>query len=213
MRFALALAVVIGAATPLAAPLAAQRADARLEIVVNSTTVTEGPARHRVESSVEPEHEGSPGQRSLSTRIAFGWSFGERADGSDDLTGRSDWGVLVQYEPTKQIFNIVRQNEQLFENFGAFPTLAAAEAQLERPFRVGLRPDRSGQYYYNLIVEVQALTETDLDALQHWVRGTKSQGSSNPLSAIGRGMRSLLSRVLGGDKRRIVQQSGVFVVP
>ena len=132
---------------------------------------------------------------------------------ADDLTGRSEWGVLVQYEPTKQIFNIVRQNEQLFENFGAFPTLAAAEMQLERPFRVGLRPDRSGRYYYNLIVEVQALTETDLDALQHWVRGTKSQGSSNPLSAIGRGMRSLLSRVLGGDKRRIVQQSGVFVVP
>ena len=44
MRFALALAVVIGAATPLAAPLAAQRTDARLEIVVNSTTITEGPA-------------------------------------------------------------------------------------------------------------------------------------------------------------------------
>lgn len=120
--------------------------------------------------------------------------------------------MLVQYEPTKQIFNVIRQNDQLFENFGSFTSLAAAEAQLAKPFRVGLRPERPGRYYYNLIVEVQALTETDLDALQHWARGTKAGGSGNPLSAVGRGMRSLLSRVLGGDKRRIVQQSGVFVV-
>src|SRR5262245_14227936 len=62
----------------------------------------------------------------------------------DELTGQSDWSVLVQYEPTKQIFNVIRQTEQAFENFGAFPNLAAAEAQLARPLRIGLRPDRSG---------------------------------------------------------------------
>ena len=42
-----------------------------------------------------------------------------------------------------------------------------AEAQFDGPFRARLHPNRSGRYYYNLTVEVQTLTETDLDALQH----------------------------------------------
>lgn len=212
MRFALALLLLVGV-TPFAAPLAAQRNEARLEIVVNSTTSTEGPAIIASNLLSNPNTRDLLVNGAFPTGIRFRLELWRLGGWANDLAGRSEWGVLVQYDPTKQIFNVVRQNDQLFENFGALPTLAAVEAQLAQPFRVGLRPDRAGRYYYNLTVEVQALTETDLDALQHWVRGTKSQGSSNPLSALGRGMRSLLSRVLGGDKRKIVQQSGVFIVP
>jgi hypothetical protein len=200
-------------AVPIAAPLSAQRADPRLEIVVNSSTIAEGPAIVASNLLSNPTTRDLLINGPFPTGIRFRLELWRVGGWSSALTGRSEWGVLVQYDPTKQLFNIIRQNEQLFENFGSFPSLAAAEAQLEKPFRVGLRPDRSGRYYYVLTAEIQALTESDLDALQHWARGTKAQGSSNPLSALGRGMRSLLSRVLGGDKRKIVQPSGVFSVP
>lgn len=207
------MAVAVPLSVPLAAPLSAQRADPRLEIVVNSATIAEGPAVIASNLLSNPTTRDLLINGPFPTGIRFRLELWRKGGWTDALTGRSEWGVLVQYEPTKQVFNIIRQNEQLFENFGSFASLAAAEAQLEKPFRVGLRPDRSGRYYYVLTAEIQALTESDLDALQHWARGTKSQGSSNPLSALGRGVRSLLSRVLGGDKRKIVQQSGVFSVP
>jgi hypothetical protein len=214
VRFALALSLLLGAA-PFVAPLSAQNLDPHLEIIVNPTTImTEGPAIVAAGLLSNPTTKDLLVNGPFPTGIAFRlqlWRKGGLL--GDDLMGQSDWSVLVQYEPTKQTFNVIRQTEQAFENFGGFPNLASAEAQLARPLRIGPRPDRAGRFYYNLIVDVQALTETDLDALQHWARGTKSQGSSNVLSALGRGVRSLLSRTLGGDKRRIIQQSGVFVVP
>lgn len=204
----------MAAAVPFPSPLTAQSAAPRLEIVVNPATLTEGPAIVTSNLLSNPTTRDLLINGPFPTGIRFRLELWRKGGGwGDDLAGRSEWGVLVQYDPTKQVFNIIRQNEQLFESFGSFGSLAAAEAQLEKPFRVGLRPDRSGRYYYVLTADIQALTESDLDALQHWARGTKSQGSSNPLSALGRGVRSLLSRVLGGDKRRIIQQSGVFSVP
>jgi hypothetical protein len=209
VRFILALLLFVGAA-----PLAAQRDSARFEIIVNSATILEGPTITAANLLSNAQTKDALINGAFPAGIRFRLQLWRKGGLIDDLTGVSEWDVLVSYDPTKQLFSFLRkQNEQLFEEYGGLPSLAAAEAQFNRPFRVGLRPDRSGRYYYNLIVEVQTLTETDLDALHHWLRGTKGQGSNNPLSVVGRGFRSLLSRVLGGDKRTYVHQSGVFVVP
>lgn len=209
MRFILALLVLVGAA-----PLAAQRDSARFEIVLNAATILEGPTITAANLLANEQTKDALVNGAFPAGVRFRLELWRMGGWINELAGRSEWNVVVSYDPTKQLFSFIRrQNEQLFEEYGGLPSLAAAEAQFDRPFRVGLRPDRSGRYYYNLIVEVQTLTETDLDALQHWLRGTKAKGSGNPLSVVGRGFRTLLSRVLGGDKRTYVHQSGVFVVP
>ncbi|HEX3866032.1 MAG TPA: hypothetical protein VHV78_04735, partial [Gemmatimonadaceae bacterium] len=79
--------------------------------------------------------------------------------------------------------------------------------------RASLHPARSGRYYYSLLVEVQTLTESDLDALQQWLHGPSAPGHGNPITTLRSGVGTLLSRMLGGDKRQYKQQSEPLVVP
>src|SRR5262249_7549374 len=36
----------------------------------------------------------------------------------DDLDGRTEWDMLVSYDPTRQSFNVIRRLENQFEDFG-----------------------------------------------------------------------------------------------
>lgn len=209
MRFAcrsLALLALLSAT-----PLAAQRDVVRLEIAVTPGSVQEGPAVSTANLLSDAE------TRDL---LAHGFTAGIHyrlelwREGTvvNDFDGRSEWDVLVSYDPTRKVYSVVRkQNNDILENFGAFRTLDSAETMFGRPMRVPLRPNRAGRYYYNLIVEVRALTESDLDALMQFLRGDRR--GSNPFSFIGTGIKKLLSRVLGGAKRHYEQQSVFFSFP
>lgn len=211
MRFALPLSLFL-IAVPPRPPADVQRDDARIEIVLNQSALGDGPAITASRLLSNPNTKDLLVNGAFPTAIRFRLQLWRKGGWwSDDLSGRFDWDILVRYDPTKQVFNLVRrQNDRDIEDFGSLPNLDAVESQLARPFKVPLRPVGGGRYYYNLNVEVQALTETDLDALQHWLRGTKAQGSSNPVSWLARGVRSLFARALDGDKRHYVVQSGVF---
>jgi hypothetical protein len=134
----------------------------------------------------------------------------------DDPAGVTEWDVLVQYEPVSQLYRVVRKhgNNQL-EDFGGFATLASAEAQIDRAYRIGLRPERVGRYYYILTLQIETLTVSDLDATMRWLRGEARpavSGQNNPLTAVRNGLGVLLSRVLGGENRKYEQRTGVFSV-
>jgi hypothetical protein len=126
----------------------------------------------------------------------------------------TEWDVLVAFDPAAEMFNVVRRGDEnrVLENYGGFPTLVAAEAQFGRPLRVELHPDGSGKFYYNLVLDVQTLTVSDLDALQQWLRGPEAP-SKNPLKAIRSGIGTLVSRLLGGDKRHYERRSDIFTIP
>ncbi|HXD49789.1 MAG TPA: hypothetical protein VN600_13495 [Gemmatimonadaceae bacterium] len=131
----------------------------------------------------------------------------------DDLRDKAEWGVLVQYDPTTRMYNVVRRmGTQVHENFGGAPSAAAADAQFGAPLRIALRPMSRGRYYYNLVVDERTLTESDLDALQQWLNGPSAPGKANPITAVRSGLGIILSRVLGGDKRHFEARSGEFTV-
>ena len=60
---------------------------------------------------------------------------------------------------------------------------------------------------------MQTLTESDLDALQQWLRGPTAPGRGNPITALRSGIGTLFSRILGGDKRHYESRSELFTVP
>jgi hypothetical protein len=195
--------------TPL--PLQQQSEGPRLEVAVTSGSVQEGPAVSTANLLNDAETRDLL-RHGFPAGIHYRLELWRRGGVVDDFDGRSDWDVLVSYDPTRKLYSVVRkQDSDILENFGAFTTVEAAEAQFGRALRVPLRPNRAGRYYYNLIVEVQVLTETDLDALQQWMRGPDR--NKNPFNVIGRGFRKLLSRVLGGAKRHYEQQSASFQFP
>jgi hypothetical protein len=127
----------------------------------------------------------------------------------DDLEGRLDWRVIVQYDPSAQRYRVVRQQATKVEDLGSFATLATAQSTLERPTRTTLVPEREGvRYYYALALDIEALSVSDMDQLERWLRGVKGNTAA---SAVGSGLRTLMLRMLGGEKRHYAGRSVVFV--
>jgi len=132
----------------------------------------------------------------------------------DNLESSTPWTVLVRFDPYAKSYQIVRQRARDTEVPAAFPERAAAEAALERAVPVALAPLRSGEtYYYNVVLDVETLSFTDLDELERWLRGDlqpAARGRLNPVSALRRGIGSLVSRMLGGERRHYEARSASF---
>jgi hypothetical protein len=196
----------------IALPVSAQRAP-RFDIAVApASALTEGPAvsSDRLLSDAKTREHLRNG---FPARIHYRLELWRKGGIFDDLAGRTEWDVLVNYDPSSQLYNAIRRSadDRLREDFGGFQSLTSAEAQIGRAFKPPLHPTRPGRYYYSLTVDIQTLTQSDLDALQQWLRGPDAK-TNNPLAVIGSGLGTLLSRVLGGSKTTYVTPSGVFSV-
>ncbi len=135
----------------------------------------------------------------------------------NDLERSTQWDVRVQYnpDPYAKAYRIVRRHGNQIEDFGSVPTLDSAEALLGRPYHVTLTPARAhARYYYNVVLDVESLSASDLSELQRWLNGDLQpavRGRTNPFSALKNGIGRLLSRVLGGAKRSYEATSPTFV--
>ncbi len=214
MRLALLVAATVLCVAPLGATLGAQRDQPQLQITLPAVPGEEGPAVVTANLLADPNtrellRNGFPARVHFRLELwrKGGWIF-------DDLAGRAQWDVVVHYDPTTQLFYVIRQQDNnVLENFGGFSTVTTAEAEFDKPFRSALHPSRSGHYYYYLFVDVQTLTESDLDALQQWWHGPSAPGHANPVTSLRNGIGTLLSRMLGGDKRHYEAKSDGFAVP
>ncbi len=135
----------------------------------------------------------------------------------NDLERTTRWDVRVLYnpDPYAKAYHIVRQHGNQIEDFGSVPTLDSAQALLARPYHVKLTPaHQRARYYYNVVLDVESLSASDLSELQRWLNGDLQpavRGRTNPLSALKNGIGRLLSRVLGGAKRSYEATSPTFV--
>ena len=216
----LPLAVVSAVASVLVgAPLAAQDSRVLLDLVLPAQPSIGGEGPSVVVANLLADGKTREWLRNgWPAALHFRVELWRKSGWFDDPAGTTEWNVLVNYDPASQLYRVVRQqggsNTQL-EDFGGFPTLASAEAQIDRPYRIALRPTRPGRYYYNISLEIQTLRVSDLDALQRWLRGEAQpvvRGRGNPLTALRNGLETLVSRILGGENRKYNQRSGVFGV-
>jgi len=90
----------------------------------------------------------------------------------------------------------------------------AADNAVEAPYRPGISLPRRGQRgYYNLLLDVETLSLSDLDEVNRWLKGELKpavSGKKNPGTALGRGVRTLVVRLLGGEKRHYEARTGTF---
>jgi hypothetical protein len=132
----------------------------------------------------------------------------------NELERSVDWDMVVGYDPASQLYRVRRRFGNQVEDLGAFPTLSSAQVASERPMRVPLGPRHAGRrYYYNLVLDVEALSVSDLDQLERWLRGELRpavRGENNPLTALGSGARTLVTRLLGGERRHYEKRSATF---
>jgi hypothetical protein len=132
----------------------------------------------------------------------------------DDLKAATEWDVVLKYDVLGKKYQLVRVVGNKVELLGEFTTVNDAESAAEAPYRPAISLPKKGQRgYYNLLLDVETLSLSDLDEVERWLRGELKpavSGKKNPGTAIGRGVRTLVVRLLGGEKRHYEAKTGTF---
>jgi hypothetical protein len=132
----------------------------------------------------------------------------------DDVAAEAEWDAVVRDDALAKVFQVYRAVGNKTTFLGSFPDIAAAEASIDAPFVAPIQPPKKGKKsYYNLILDIETLSLTELDEVEQWLRGELKpavRGKKNPGTAVGRGVRTVMVRLLGGEKRRYEARSGTF---
>lgn len=132
----------------------------------------------------------------------------------NDLERQADWDVVVLYDPLGQTYQAGRIVGDQVTTLGSFRDVEAVESAVSAAFRPSIVvPKRDERFYYTAKLDVEVLSGNDLDEVERWLRGELRpavRGQRNPGTALTRGVRTLLVRLLGGERRHYEVRTGSF---
>ena len=212
-----ALSIVIA----LGGPLLAARPVAAQDIVLDIAVAPPGQQRSAGPMIVQ---KGALDDNDLKERLSNGfparlhykaelWGIGRWFN---ELEGTFEWDVIVRYDPLEKVYGVVRANTERVSVLGRFDRFADAQATVEQGFRIPLVPKRQDRYYYIVKLEIETLSVSDLNEVESWLKGDFNpavRGDKGAGTAIGRGLRSLMLRMLGGDRKQVETRSVTFSPP
>ena len=132
----------------------------------------------------------------------------------DTREAGAEWVVTVEFDQLQKTYTIRRQVGTRLVPSGTYKTFAEVKAAIAAPFEAPVRAPRNGQrMYYHIVLEIQKVSLSDLDALEAWLRGElqpATRGQRNPGTALARGFQTLMLRMLGGENPRYEARSETF---
>lgn len=135
----------------------------------------------------------------------------------NNLVARQEWDLIIHYDQFDQTFEVARLDADMnVSPLGTYRRLDDAKSALALPFSPPIgRPGPGADHYYSVQADISTLDLNDLDEVTRWLRGELApavQGRRNPGTALTRGVRTLLSRLMGGEVRRLEARSPRFRV-
>jgi hypothetical protein len=132
----------------------------------------------------------------------------------NELQRAVEWEVVVRPRGADDRYEVLQIVGGRPLSLGAFVRLEEADATVARPVRVPIDPGPDGRRrYYLARVDVAALSVTDLDEVNRWLRGELQpavRGERSPGTALTRGIRTIATRLLGGERRSYEARSAGF---
>lgn len=136
----------------------------------------------------------------------------DRSTWFDAAVRSVEWDVVVRREPLLDQYGLTtvflgRTRQQ------RLPTLDALGAAVSVPYRIAVRPNEKGSYYYVATLTVSTLSDTDLDEMDRVMRGEPGAATGDNADigdAVSRSARRMLLRVAGLPIMRVEGRSGVF---
>lgn len=144
------------------------------------------------------------------TRLHFRvelWTAGRWVNELRDVT---EWDVIVQYDVIERNYDVLRSMRGAVTSLGSYARFSEARAASELPFAPTVSLPAGKRGYLVVRVDVQTLDVTDLAEMQRWLEGEARpavQGRRNPGTALANGLRTLATRLLGGEVRRLEVRS------
>jgi hypothetical protein len=139
------------------------------------------------------------------------WSVGGWVN---DLERLTEWDVVVRWLAVERVYEVIQIVGARPFSLGRFALLDDAASAVARPTRAPIVASAaSGRMYYQATLTVETLSLSDLDEVERWLRGELRpavRGERNPGTVLGRGLKTLASRLLGGERREYVARTGVF---
>jgi hypothetical protein len=197
-----------------AAPLLAQR-DARLEITLAGDD-SQGQEAPVVRSSgvLSDRRMRDLLNHGFPARLHYRVELWSARGLFDDLRSQVEWDVIVRYNPMERLYTATRIEGERATPLGTFGQLRQVEDVVGTPFQPAIRPPtRRQKFYYSAVLDIEMLSVNDLDEVERWLRGELSpavHGEKSPGTAITRGARILVTRLLGGEQRHYEARSKVF---
>lgn len=132
----------------------------------------------------------------------------------DEISAEAEWDFFIRFDTFDSEYEVVRIVGDSITQLGRFEKLADAQRAAEAPFALRLPiPPRGRSVYINVQADVQTIEMTDLDELMAWLRGEARpavQGKKNPTNVVGGALRSIGSRLLGGQVRHLEARTKPF---
>ena len=132
----------------------------------------------------------------------------------NDVKATSEWEFIIQYDPLAKAYKLIRATSQKAVVLGQYADLKDVDAKLAEPYEPAISLPKPGEKsYYVLSLNVAAMSLGDLDEVQRWLRGELRpavQGHRNPGTAVSSGLRTLVVRILGGERIVYQASTGVF---
>jgi len=132
----------------------------------------------------------------------------------NDVKATAEWEMIAQYDPLAKTYKLIRATTKNAVVVGEYTELSDADAKLAEPFPAPISPPRPGEKsYYSLTLNVEAMSLGDLDEVQRWLRGELRpavRGHRNPGTVVSSGVRTLVVRILGGERIVYQASTGVF---
>ena len=139
------------------------------------------------------------------------WSVGGWVN---DLERVAEWDVMVRWIALENVFEVTQIVREHPFSLGKFAQLNDAEAAVGRPVRASIVAFAGRKrFYYQATLAVESLSLSDLDEVDRWLRGELRpavRGQRNPGTVFSRGIKTLASRMLGGERREYVARTAVF---
>jgi hypothetical protein len=209
------LATVLGVAALATAPaVAVGQGSPRIDLTLpaQNALLREGPTLRGTDLLADAQlrdlvRNGFPARFSFRVEL---WSSGGFFN---SLEASTTWDVIVRYDPLEKVYEVVRVAGNQAVSLGRFPDVESADGAVGRPVRVPLNAPSRSRYYYASTLDVEVLSLSDLDELERWLRGELKpavSGRRNPGTALTRGVRTLVVRLLGGTKRHFEARTATF---
>ena len=214
-RAARLLALSALVASPLAMPLQAQRGPhVEVQLPTASRLTVEGPLV-RARGVLSDARMRELLRSGFPARLRFRAELWSSERWFDELHQTAEWNVLVQWRGVDQKYEVLQIVGDRTLSLGSFTRIEDAESAVERPLRVPIAAPASNhnRFYYEVSLDVRTLSVTDLDEVSRWLRGEVQpafRGERNPGTAFTRGLRSLTTRLLGGEQRGYSARTDTF---